>query len=73
MKVVIKSEGLASVLGVEVDDTVDVKCKNGVPVVQEWRNRFRDMKQDNCIELVEQKKTSFSKKPTVKEADDGSK
>ena len=55
MKVIVKNPALAELLGVKPGAEVDVKCKNGVPVVKEWRNRFRDAAIDNCISLVAEK------------------
>ena len=52
IQVQVKNPALAAVLGVPADSVVDVECKNGVPINREWRNRFRDMAIDHCIEPV---------------------
>ena len=57
VKVTVKSEALASVLGVKADSQIDVKCKRGVPVSREWRNRFRDSKIDGCITIHQNAKS----------------
>lgn len=67
VKVKINSVGLAKVIGRDVGDVVDVVCKNGVPKVREWRNRFRDMKIDGCISLVKHKPKSEPKKSKSKQ------
>lgn len=52
-QVKVKSEGLAKALGVKVDSVMTIECcKKGVPLVKEWRNRIRDSKIDNCIEVL---------------------
>jgi hypothetical protein len=36
---------------------VTVKCdRNGIPLERFWRNRLRDAKTDNCVEVVTAKK-----------------
>jgi len=55
MKITVNNEALAALLGVRTGDEVDVKCKHGIPVVKEWRNRFRDAEIDGCISLVKSK------------------
>lgn len=57
-KVTINNEALASVLNVKKGAVIDVECKNGVPVVREWRNRFKDSKIDGCISIGDNKKTT---------------
>ncbi len=56
MIVTVNNAALAGVLGVKPGAKVDVKCKQGVPVLKEWRNRFRDAEIDNCISLPKAKK-----------------
>lgn len=51
MKVTVNNKALAATLGVNAGDTVDVECKNGVPINREWRNRFKDSAIDGCITL----------------------
>jgi len=60
MKVTVNNEALAGTLGVKPGDTIEVKCKHGVPVTREWRNRFKDAKIDNCI-TIHAEKTKPSK------------
>lgn len=55
MKVIVNNAALAIILGVMPGDEINVECKNGIPVIKEWRNRFKDMGIDNCI--------SFKPKP----------
>ena len=70
VKVKINSAGLAKAIGKDVGDVVDVVCKNGVPKVREWRNRFRDMKIDGCISLVQDEpKVELKKIKPKKEAE----
>ena len=47
--VTVNNPELAVLLGVKPGARVDVKCKNGVPVTREWRNRFKDSEVDGCI------------------------
>lgn len=54
-QVKIVNEALAAIHGVNPGDIVNVECKNGVPLNREWRNRFRDMNIDHCIQVVEKK------------------
>ena len=51
MKVIVNNEALASILGVKPGGEINVKCKNGIPVIKEWRNRFKDAAIDNCISI----------------------
>ncbi len=60
VKITVNNEQLAAVLGVKSGDKIDVQLKNGVPVVKEWRNRFKDAATDNCITIP---KTKADKKP----------
>lgn len=62
MKVIVNNEALADLLGVKPGAEVDVKCKNGIPVVKEWRNRFKDAAIDKCITLVVNKPKPEPKK-----------
>lgn len=55
MKVIVNNEALAGILGVKPGGEINVKCKNGVPVIKEWRNRFKDAAIDNCISIVANK------------------
>lgn len=48
----VNSAPLAAILGVKPGDTVKVKCKNGVPLNREWRNRFKDSEIDGCITVA---------------------
>lgn len=52
MKVKIKNAALAKTLNLKLDDTVDVECKNGVPINREWRNRIKDAKFDKCVTII---------------------
>lgn len=56
MKVKINSEGLAIALDKSVGDIVEIKEKNGVPLVKEWRNRLKDAVIDDCVTVVTEKK-----------------
>ena len=53
IEVKINSAPLAALLGVKPGDTMQVKCKNGIPVNREWRNRFKDSKIDGCVSVVQ--------------------
>lgn len=52
MKVKIKNAALAKTLNLKLDDTVDVECKNDVPISREWRNRIKDAKFDKCVTII---------------------
>ena len=56
MKIRVNNEALAKSLGYRVDEIVDVKCRQGVPIDKEWRNRIKDSSIDGCIEIVKEKK-----------------
>ena len=58
MKVKVNNEALAGVLGVKPGAIVDVKCKNGIPVTLEWRNRLKDAAVDECVTVQSDKKSS---------------
>ncbi len=60
-KVTINTAALAAIHGRKKGETVSVKCKHGVPVDREWRNRFRDSKVDGCI-TINQNKPKTTKK-----------
>lgn len=47
--VIVNNPDLAALLGVKPGGVVHVKCKNGVPITREWRNRFKDSEVDGCI------------------------
>jgi len=51
MKVIVNNGALAALLGVKPGGEINVKCKNGIPVIKEWRNRFKDAAIDNCISI----------------------
>lgn len=39
------------------DDTVRIKCDlDGVPLDRYWRDRLKDAKVDNCMEMLKDKK-----------------
>jgi hypothetical protein len=52
LNVIINNEELAKVYGVKKGGTVAVLCRDGVPVVREWRNRFKDAEFDKCITIA---------------------
>jgi hypothetical protein len=52
VKVKINNDDLAKALGVLPGSIVPVETKSGVPVVREWRNRFRDARHDGCISIL---------------------
>lgn len=60
--VVINNPALAKLLGVKQGDKVSVECKNKIPLLREWRNRFRDAEIDNCISVCQT--TKKTKKTT---------
>ena len=60
VKVTVKNEALAAVLGVKPGAVVGVECRHGVPVTKEWRNRFKDAEIDGCIS-ISQNKTKLAK------------
>lgn len=43
---------------------IRIPDKDGIPTERYWRNRLRDSKIDNCIEIVE--KTKQKKEPKIK-------
>lgn len=55
VEVIIENEALAKALNASKGDSVKVKCKNGVPVEREWRNRFKDAEVDGCISFPQNK------------------
>lgn len=66
LKLKVNNEALKLMYGAEIE--IDVS-KTGVPLTRYWRNRLRDAKIDNCVEVVEDKKTS-TKVKTEKKGDD---
>jgi len=44
-------------MGKNAGDTVNVETKSGVIKDRFWRNRLADSKIDNCVEIVDNKKT----------------
>ena len=44
-------------MGKKAGDTVSVETKSGVIKDRFWRNRLADAKIDNCVEIVDNKKT----------------
>ena len=56
MKIKIKNEALALMLGYNQSDIIEIECRQGVPVSKEWRNRIKDSHIDDCIEIVKEKK-----------------
>ncbi len=66
MKVTVNNEALAAILGIKAGNNIDVKCKNGVPVNKEWRNRFKDTAIDNCISIPNKSKPKTKPKPVPK-------
>lgn len=44
---------LAKLLNIKPGAKIPVPCKNGVPLLREWRNRFRDTKIDKCITVCQ--------------------
>ncbi len=56
MKLKIKNQALAEVLGYAQDDIVAVECRYGIPVNREWRNRIKDAEIDGCVEVVKESK-----------------
>lgn len=61
MKVKINNKALAKTLNLKLDDTVDVECKNGVPINREWRNRIKDAKIDKCVIIIKDTKIKGDK------------
>ena len=51
IEVTVANEALRKLLGVQEDEVVKVKVKNGIPLDRDWRNRFRDAAIDKCISL----------------------
>lgn len=66
LKLKVNNEALQLMYGAEIE--IDVS-KTGVPLKRYWRNRLRDAKIDNCVEVVEGKKPS-AKVKTEKKGDD---
>lgn len=66
-QVKVNNGALAVALGLTPGAVVDVKCKNGVPLEREWRNRFRDMAIDNCISIIDKPAVPIDKKTTKRE------
>jgi predicted metalloprotease with PDZ domain len=60
--VTVNNHALAAVLGVKAGDKIKVRCKNGVPVTREWRNRIKDAKVDGCVTIHQN--TKKPAKPT---------
>lgn len=56
MKIKINNEALALALGEKPNAIVNVEDKNGIPVKREWRNRLKDARIDNCVEVITEKK-----------------
>lgn len=52
MKLRIKNPWLAAIHGLEVEVAVN---KHGRPIEKYWRNRLRDAKRDDCVEVIEPK------------------
>lgn len=46
-------------MGKKAGDTFNVEIKNGVIKDKFWRNRLHDAKIDNCVEIVDNKKTKI--------------
>ena len=64
-KVTVNNEALAATLGVKPGEVVPVRCKQGVPIQREWRNRFKDAEIDDCVTIVQtETKTKKSTKTT---------
>jgi len=55
MKIKIKNNALALVLGYKQNNIIDIECRQDVPVSKEWRNRIKDSKIDGCIEIMKEK------------------
>ena len=51
MKIKVINPDLARTLDVPASGIVDVKCRRGVPVNREWRNRVKDAKLDGCVKV----------------------
>lgn len=47
--------------GYEVGQVVPIKTKGGIPAELYWRNRLKDSKTDNCITVIDEKKSKSSK------------
>ena len=60
VNITVNNDALAAVLGVKPGDTVDVEIKNDVPVIREWRNRFKDALIDNCITINQNAKKALN-------------
>ncbi len=60
-KVTINNEALATALNVKKGAVIDVECKNGVPIIREWRNRFKDSIIDDCITIAQDKQKKGAK------------
>lgn len=64
MKIIVNNEALAKAVGVKTGEEIAIKCKNGVPVEREWRNRLRDAAVDGCISVVDESGGKPQDKPT---------
>jgi len=49
----------ADLAGCKKGQVITLKSKNKMPLDIYWRKRVRDSIHDNCVEMVENKKTSF--------------
>jgi hypothetical protein len=45
--------------GCKKNQVITLKAKNGIPLDRYWRKRLLDSIHDQCVEILENKKTSF--------------
>ena len=55
VSVTIESEALAKALGVSKGAKTNVECRDGVPIDQYWRNRFKDSETDGSLKIGKSK------------------
>jgi len=65
LKVTINNEALAKALEVKAGTTVDVTCRDGVPVDRYWRNRFKEAELDQSVSLPTPKPKKEASKPAA--------
>lgn len=52
----------APLRGHKLGETVEIDIdKDGIPLAQYWRDRFKDAKIDNCVEILTQKTNKSDK------------
>lgn len=63
LKLKINNEALKKIYGAEIEIEVS---KTGIPKERYWRNRIKDAKIDNCVEVVGDKKSTAKAKAADK-------